>query len=72
MATTSREQVLGRAVLGLADMLHVDIHHINSTLNPDMELIRTSHHTPIRHKEMIPQDSFYIVKFKDTKPVEGN
>ena len=30
------------AVQGLADMLHVDI-HIISTINPDLELIRTSH-----------------------------
>ena len=34
------------AVEGLANMLHVDIHTI-STINPDMELIRTSHHTPV-------------------------
>ena len=34
------------AVQGLADMLHVDI-HIISTINPDMELVRTSHHTSI-------------------------
>ena len=33
------------AVQGLADMLHVDI-HIISTINPDMDLIRTSHDTP--------------------------
>ena len=31
------------AVQRLADMLRVDI-HIISTINPDMELIRTSHH----------------------------
>ena len=34
------------AVQGLADMLHADI-HIISTINPDMELIRTSHQSPI-------------------------
>ena len=34
------------AVQGLADMLHVDI-HIISTINPDMELIRTSHDTRV-------------------------
>ena len=34
------------AVQGLADMLHVDI-HIISTINPDMELVRTSYHTSI-------------------------
>ena len=34
------------AVQGLADMLHVDI-HIVSTINPDMEPVRTSHHTAI-------------------------
>ena len=41
-------QVLGviTAVQGLADMLHVDI-HIISTINSDMELIRTSHHSSI-------------------------
>ena len=32
------------AVQGLADMLHVDI-HIVSTINPDMEPVKTSHHT---------------------------
>ena len=34
------------AVQGLANMLHVDI-HIISTINPDMEPIRTSHNTTI-------------------------
>ena len=34
------------AVQGLADMLCVDI-HIVSTINPDMEPVRTSHHTAI-------------------------
>ena len=34
------------AVQGLADMLHVDI-QIISTINPDMELIRTSDSTPM-------------------------
>ena len=34
------------AVQGLADMLHVNI-HIISTINPDMEPITTSHHTPV-------------------------
>ena len=33
------------AVQGLADMLHVNIHTI-STINPDMELIRTSRNAP--------------------------
>ena len=62
MHTASQEQVLGRAVQGLADMSHVDI-QIISTLNPDMELIRQSHHTPpvasfTGRKEMMPQDGF--------------
>ena len=35
------------AVQGLADMLHVDI-PIISTINPDMDLIKTSHPTSIR------------------------
>ena len=34
------------AVQGLADMLHVDI-HIISTINPDMELIKTSRNAPV-------------------------
>ena len=34
------------AVQGLADMLHVDM-HIISTINPDTELVRSSHHTSI-------------------------
>ena len=33
-------------VQGLADTLHVDI-HIISIINPDMELIRTSHNAPV-------------------------
>ena len=44
------------AVQGLADMLHVDI-HIISTINPDMEPIRTSHDTPagVLHLGLIGQ-----------------
>ena len=34
------------AVQGPSDMLHVNI-HIISTINPDMEVIRTSHDTPV-------------------------
>ena len=44
------------AVQGLADMLHVNI-HIISTINPDMELIRTSHDAPagVIHLGLIDQ-----------------
>ena len=44
------------AVQGLADMLHVDI-HIISTINPDMELIKTSHSVPagVIHVDLIGQ-----------------
>ena len=34
------------AVQGLVDMLHVDI-RIISTVNPDMDVIKTSYHTSI-------------------------
>ena len=48
------------AVQGLADMLHVNI-HIISTINPDMELIRTSHDTPagVIHLGLIGQFHYH-------------
>ena len=50
------------AVQGLADMLHVDI-HIISTINPDMELVRTSHHTSIGviHLGLIGQFHYQVL-----------
>ena len=54
------------AVQGLADMLHVDI-HIISTINPDMELIRTSHNTPagVIHLGLIDQFHYQALEKVD-------
>ena len=51
------------AVQGLADMLHVDI-HIISTLNPDMDIIRTSHDTPVGviHLGLIGQFHYQVLE----------
>ena len=61
------------AVQGLADMLHVDI-HIISTINPDMDLIRTSHHTPteVIHLGLIGQCHYQaLVKIEEHHPASN-
>ena len=61
------------AVQGLADMLRVDI-HIVSTINPDMEPVRTSHHTAIGviYLGLIGQFHYQVLqKVEDYCPTPG-
>ena len=61
------------AVQGLADMLRVDI-QIISTINPDMEPVRTSHHSANRviYLGLIGQFHYQVLqKVEDSRPTPG-
>jgi DNA replication protein DnaC len=61
------------AVQGLADMLHADI-RIISTIDPDMEPITTSHHTPVGviHLGLIGQFHYQALQMaEDPRPTPG-